>query len=153
LGPDLLKLFDFCDRKFGLKTVLTFAIKLIDRLEAFHENSFVNRDIKPENILIGRGKKENTIYMIDFGLSKRYICPRTGNHIKHKMEKGTIGTPEFLSLNGHQGGEQSRKDDLIAVGHVLVWLLKKGKLPWSKESFVEYDFNKSDSKQFEKQTK
>ena len=105
LGPDLQKLFDFCEQKFGLKTVLTMAIKLLDRIQSFHENHFVNRDIKPENILIGKGKKEGTIYMIDFGLSKRYICPRTGQHIPHRSEKGVIGTPEFLSLNGHEGNE------------------------------------------------
>ena len=87
--------------------------------------------MKPDNILIGKGKKEHTIYLIDFGLSKRWQCPRTGNHIISKTGKGVIGTAEFLSLHGQSGGEQSRKDDMIALGYVLVWLLRKGKLPWS----------------------
>jgi len=74
---------------------------MLDRLEAYHNESFVHRDIKPDNILTGRGKRESTFYLIDFGLSKRYMCPRTGQHIPRKEKKGVIGTPEFLSLDGH----------------------------------------------------
>ena len=64
-----------------------------------------------------------------------------------------IGTPEFLSLNGHEEGEQSRKDDLIAVGYVLVWLLRRGKLPWSKDMISIYQFAKDDPQYYEKHTK
>jgi len=51
---------------------------MISRIEQMHSFNFLHRDIKPENFLVGSGKKVNTIYMIDFGLSKRFKCPKTG---------------------------------------------------------------------------
>ena len=57
--------------------------------------------MKPENVLVGQGKKANTIFLIDFGLTKRYIDSKTGKHIKFVENKGIIGTLKFLSLSGH----------------------------------------------------
>ena len=68
--------------------------------------------------------------MIDFGLAKRYLCPKTGDHIPYKPEKGVIGTTKFLSLSGHYGNEHSRRDDMEALGFILLYFLRKGKLPW-----------------------
>lgn len=57
LGPNLQQLFHYCDNSFGLKTVLLIGLALMDRLELVHKRNFVHRDMKPENILIGQGKK------------------------------------------------------------------------------------------------
>lgn len=78
LGPPLEQLFDFCGRSFGMKTILWVGSQLIHRIENLHQKNFLHRDIKPENFLIGAGKKSNLVYMIDYGLSKRYKCPKTG---------------------------------------------------------------------------
>ncbi len=94
--------------------------------------------MKPENIMIGMGKKANIVYMIDFGLVKRYISPQTGKHIAHTLNKGVFGTSKYLSRNAHSGNEQSRIDDLLALGNIMVYFLKKGILPWDTESLPEF---------------
>ena len=57
---------------------------MISRIEFMHTKNFIHRDIKPENFLIGMGKKAHTVYVIDFGLSKRFKCPKSGNHNEYK---------------------------------------------------------------------
>ena len=81
LGPSLEKFFDFCGRRFSLKTLLMITMQMIDRMEKLHDKEFIHRDIKPENFTMGVGKKSHIVYNIDFGLTKRYKDPRTGNHI------------------------------------------------------------------------
>lgn len=95
-----------------------------------HDVGYLHRDLKPENVMIGQGKKSNVVHLIDFGLAKRYICPSTGQHLKHNKNKGVFGTTRFLSKNANEGNEQSRADDLLAVGNILVYFFKGGELPW-----------------------
>lgn len=129
LGQNLEDLFNFCTRNFTLKTILLIAMECIERLKHIHENHYVHRDIKPENFLIGKGNTEQTIYLIDFGLAKRYRDEQTRIHISYKENKNLTGTARYASINAHKGIEQSRRDDLESIGYILVYFMK-GSLPW-----------------------
>lgn len=129
LSSTLENLLDECQRSFSLKTVLMIADQMLSRIQYIHNNGILHRDIKPENFMLGTDKNQNIIYSIDFGLSKRYLDPKTGKHIPQIDGRTLLGTARYASLNTHRGIEQSRRDDLESIAYVLIYLLK-GSLPW-----------------------
>ncbi|KAK2963304.1 putative Casein kinase I [Blattamonas nauphoetae] len=115
--------------KFSLKTTLMLADQLISRLEYLHNHDYIHRDIKPDNFMMGKGKNSKTVFMIDFGLTKRYRDATTHEHIPFRNDKGMTGTVRYASINAHKGIEQSRRDDLEGIAYVLIYFIR-GFLPW-----------------------
>ena len=105
LGPSLEELFVKCNRHFDLKTILPIAFQMISTIRVVHEERIIHRDIKPDNFLIGaKSSDQNTVHLIDFGLSK-CVIQSNGTHISMKEGKSMTGTVRYASINTHQGYE------------------------------------------------
>ena len=150
LGPSIESLFDYCNRRFSLKTVLMLALQMIDRVEYIHNKSIIHRDLKPDNFMMGLGKYcsygcspslypgwqyehdrycSRQVFLADFGLAKIYRHLQTGVHIEYCQGKSFTGTARYSSRNALEGCEQSRRDDMESLGYVFMYLLR-GSLPW-----------------------
>ena len=129
LGKSLDKLFVDMKKKFTIKTVCMLAYQMVQRVEYVHSRGYIHRDIKPGNFLMGKNLDNKKLFIIDFGLSKKYIDKNTGKHIIYKEGKGLTGTARYVSLNTHYGIEQSRRDDIEGIAYNLIYFAK-GKLPW-----------------------
>lgn len=129
LGPSVEGLFQNCNRKFSIPTLLAIAEQMIDRIETFHYKGLLHRDIKPDNFVIGTNETANLIYIIDYGLAKRFRSLKSHLHIPMREGKKLIGTARYSSVNTHLGFEQSRRDDLECLGYTLLYLAR-GSLPW-----------------------
>ena len=129
LGTNLEELFQSNGKKFSLKTVLMISRQIIDRLHHFHNNNFIHRDIKPQNFVIGRNENEHLIYLVDFGLAKRYKEEYTNFHIPLRQGIKLTGTIRFASCNAMNKKELSRRVDMESIAYVLFYFLK-GSLPW-----------------------
>ena len=114
--------------KFSEKTVFMLAGQMISCVEYVHKFHYIHRDIKPDNFVMGVGENANKVYIIDFGLSKKYI-DANGKHIKNCTGKSLTGTARYASINALEGFEQSRRDDMESLLYVWVYCLK-GRLPW-----------------------
>jgi len=81
----------------------TVVLLQISRIEYIHSKNFIHRDIKPDNFLMGLGKKGNLVYVIDFGLAKKYRDSKTHQHIPYRENKNLTGTARYASINTHLG--------------------------------------------------
>ena len=129
LGQSLEDLFQSQQKKFSLKTVAMIGIQILDRLEYIHEKNFLHRNIIPKNFALGLRNKSHIIYILDFGLSKKYRHSKTKQHMPMLRKKKFIGKARYASINSLRCYEQSRRDDLESLGYVLLYFLR-GSLPW-----------------------
>ena len=136
LGKSLDKIFNELPKKrMSIRCVCNIAYQLITIFEVVHNCNLIHRDIKPANIAIGREEKSKFIYLLDFGLSKKYRSSRTKKHFPFKKNNKLIGNARYSSINALNGGTQSRRDDLESLGYLLVYLIL-GRLPW--QGFISH---------------
>jgi len=130
LGKSLEDHVQSCKGKLTSKTTVLIAEQVLVRIEFLHSKGFVHRDIKPENFMFGVKEKVHHVYIIDFGLTKMYWDKTKEQHCTMKQKLSLTGTARYASINAHKGVEQSRRDDLEAIGHMFLYFLR-GALPWS----------------------
>ena len=131
LGKSLYDIFIKGKKPCNLTNICLIAIQLIERLKFIHSKDIIYRDVKPGNFMIGI-KDPNVIYIVDFGLCKKYRSSKTGKHVLPKDTKKFQGTLKYASSNVVKGKETSRRDDMISLGYVLIYLYKRN-LPWKSE--------------------
>ena len=116
-------------RRFSVKTVAMLGYQLIKILKYIHDKHIIHRDIKPDNLAMGRKELNGTLYIIDFGLAKKFRSSRTLKQFPLIKRHSLTGTARYVSINALQGYEQSRRDDLESAMYVLMFFLR-GNLPW-----------------------
>ena len=128
LGKSLEDLFEE-RKKFSVKTACLLGCQMLTVLEYIHNHHIIHRDIKPDNFVMGVGAKNAVLYIIDFGLAKKYRSSTTLEQYPMVNKKKLTGTARYASIHALEGLEQSRRDDLESVGYVMMYFLK-GHLPW-----------------------
>ena len=129
LGQSLENLFQAQNKSFSIKTACMLGIQMVDRIEYIHSRKIIHRDIKPDNFVMGRGLKSHIVYVLDFGLSKKYWSSSHKCHIPYCTGKKLTGTARYASINALSGYEQSRRDDLESIGYIIMYFIR-GSLPW-----------------------
>lgn len=128
LGKSLEDLFNE-RKKFSFKTASMLGYQMLTVLEYVHERHVIHRDIKPDNFALGYGELNAYLYLVDFGLAKKYRSSKTLKHYPYIKKKKLTGTARYASIHAMEEMEQSRRDDLEAVGYVLIYFIR-GNLPW-----------------------
>ena len=113
----------------------------------------VHADIKPDNVLVGSDcetdPESTVLYLIDYGLANPYLT-ESGDHKPYKKASFFVGNVAFASKNAFAKVgksnmglseiitrvELSRRDDIISMIYMLLFLLNGG-LPW-----IDHDSDK-----------
>ena len=106
--------------------IIKMISKMINILQTIHNIGVIHRDIKPQNFMI----KNEEIFLIDFGLSTIFVDEYL-KHIEPKNDSSfIIGTPKFISLHIHNGKDASRRDDVISLMYLYLYMNNDLQLPW-----------------------
>jgi tau tubulin kinase len=133
--------------RFSIVTTCLLALQMLASIKAVHEMGYLHRDvtfsicpfssphsfflqIKPSNFAMGLGTRKMRVFMIDFGLSRRYVLP-SGKVRPPRDQSGFRGTARYASINAHLAKDLARRDDLWSLLYMLIEFAN-GILPWRR---------------------
>ena len=116
-------------QRFSLKTGAMLAYQMIEVLKYIHSKHIIHRDIKPDNFVLGSDEFNAYLYLVDFGLAKKFRSSKTLKQNPYMKKKKLTGTARYASIHAMEEMEQSRRDDLEAVSYVIMYFIR-GNLPW-----------------------
>jgi serine/threonine-protein kinase len=109
-------------------------MQVCDALQAAHTAGIVHRDLKPENIfLMKRGKQENFVKVLDFGLAKLLDTERADQHTAAGL---LVGTPEFMSPEQANSQPVDGRADIYGLG-CIAWLMATARLPFPQRGLTD----------------
>jgi casein kinase 1 len=123
-------------------------IQIVSILETIHHHLVIHRDIKPQNFM----EKNGNVFLIYFGLSSVYVDEEKHHLPNTPSPDCIIGTPNYISINIHNGETPSRRDDLISAGYVYLFLLY-GYVPWETNRLSILYNNTANENDLKKQAK
>ena len=121
LGESLAKRESSLNASLPLNVVAKIGRQMVSRLQVVHEKRLIHRDVKPDNFLFGLGRNSQVVHLIDFGFCKSYL-DADQCHLTMESDRTMIGTPNFASINAHDGLSVSRRDDIESAIYVLYYL-------------------------------
>lgn len=104
-------------------------IEMIEAIQNLHERGFVHRDLKPSNFVFRGDEKHMELFLIGFGLAKRWCSPE-GEIYPPRENVGFRGPLRYASINSHKGQDLGRCDDLLSIFYILDELSMYPLLPW-----------------------
>ena len=128
MGKSLEEIFNI-KQKFSAKTTAMLGYQIITVLKYIHDRHIIHRDMKPDNFVMGYDYKNAKLYLLDFGLAKKYRSSKTLVQYPYIKKKKLTGTARYASIHALEEMEQSRRDDLESAGYVMMYFLR-GSLPW-----------------------
>lgn len=131
----LLQTVTACGGQVDAQTCAVAAEQAIRSLSFLHSQGRVCGRVMPELFLWGAGNMRHHLHLVDIGLGPRYCW--NGHHVREGGPAPCLGHHRYMSLNAMLSRTLSRKDDLVALGHVLMFLLR-GSLPWSGAKGRDY---------------
>ncbi|KAF8214152.1 kinase-like domain-containing protein [Mycena galopus ATCC 62051] len=122
-----------------MRNLVAVTCQMLDALAHVHRHQIIHGDIKPDNWVFGTGEHDcpaGRVYLIDYGLAKWYVDPKTSKHIEEGTVPAFRGTVPYASLNAHYHRMPSRRDDMESLAYTLLHLLR-GSLPWDEEDYED----------------
>ena len=134
LTTDTLQVFK-ANGALPVSMLLKITFDSLTALESMHSQGYLHLDIKPDNLAIRRKKRRYKCYLVDFGLSQRFIF--SGAHYLYAETGEFHGNLVFASVNVLKGCKPSRRDDLLSLMYSIAYL-GTSTLPWMNNQRLSF---------------